>query len=129
MEAAEGLIFWSASAFGKGSDVIAPARRNGGSIYPYLSSGENSFYRGISASIGLDNVQVQVLYSNKALNATIDSLGNISSLDESGLFRTESEQRKQNASRETLIGCRAVTYLFDGLKIGGPGIVLDLRIH
>jgi hypothetical protein len=119
IEAAEGLIFCGASAFGKGSDVIAPARKNGGGIRPYLSSGENSFFRGISASIGLDNVQVEVLYSNKALNATIDSLGYISSLDESGLFRTESEQRKQNSSRETLIGCRAVTYLLDGLKIGG----------
>ena len=119
MEDAEGLIFWRASAFGKGSDVIAPTRKNGGGIHPYLSSDENSFFRGISASIGLDKVQVQVLYSNKALNATIDSLGYISAIDKSGLFRTESEQRKQNSSREKLIGCRAVTYLLDGLKIGG----------
>jgi DNA uptake protein ComE-like DNA-binding protein len=119
MEAAEGLIFWSSSAFGKGSDVITPVRKNGGGIHPYLSSDENSFFRGISASIDLDKLQVQVMYSNKTLNATIDSLGNISSLYSSGLFRTESEQRKQNSSRETLIGCRAVTYLLDGLKIGG----------
>jgi hypothetical protein len=119
MEAAEGLIFWSASAFGKGSDVIAPARKNGSGIRPYCSSGENSFFRGAAASVGLDKGQVQFLYSDKPLNATIDSLGNISSLDESGLFRTENEQRKQNSSREILIGCRAVTCLFDGMKIGG----------
>jgi DNA uptake protein ComE-like DNA-binding protein len=119
MEGAEGLIFWSASAFGKGSDVIAPARKNGDGIHPYLSSGENSFFRGVAASIGSDKGQVQIMYSSKPLNATIDPLGNISSLDESGLFRTESEQRKQNSSRETLIGCRAVAYLFDELKIGG----------
>ncbi len=119
MEAAEGLIFWSSSAFGKGSDVITPARRNGGGIHPYLSSDENSFFRGMSASIELDKVQVQVMYSNKALNATVDSLGDISAIYASGLFRTESEQRKQNSSRETLIGCRAVTYLVDGFKIGG----------
>ncbi|MCX6120989.1 MAG: helix-hairpin-helix domain-containing protein [Ignavibacteriales bacterium] len=119
MEAAEGLIFWRSSAFGKGSDVIAPARKNGGGIHPYLSSDENSFFHGISASIGLDKVQLQVLYSSKTLNATIDSLGSLSSLYKSGLFRTESEQRKRNASRETLTGCRAVTYLLDGLKIGG----------
>jgi hypothetical protein len=119
MEDAEGLIFWRASAFGKGSDVIAPARKNGGGIHPYLSSDENSFFRGISASVGLDKVQVQVLYSNKTLNASIDSLGSISSIDRSGLFRTESEQRKRNSSREILIGCRAVSYLLNGLKIGG----------
>ncbi len=118
MEDAEGLIFWNASASVKGNDVIAPARKNGGGIHPHLSSDENSFFRGIGASIGLDKWQVQVLYSNKALNATIDSLGYISAIDKSGLFRTESEQRKQNSSRETLIGCRAVTCLLDGLKIG-----------
>ena len=119
MEDAEGLLFWRASAFGKGSDVIAPTRKNGGGIHPYLSSDENSFFRGISASIGIDKVKVEVLYSNKTINATIDSLGHISAIDKSGLFRTESEQRKQNSSRETLIGCRAITFLLNGLKIGG----------
>ena len=119
MEAAEGLIFWRSSAFGKGSDVIAPARKNGSGIHPHLSSDENSFFRGICASVGLYKVHLQVLYSNKAVNATIDSMGQISSIDESGLFRTTSEQRRQNSSRETLIGCRAFAYLLDGLKIGG----------
>ncbi|MGD1046330.1 MAG: helix-hairpin-helix domain-containing protein [Bacteroidota bacterium] len=119
MEDAEGLIFWRASAFGKGSDVITPARKNGGGIQPYLSSDESSFFRGISASVGTDKVHVQVLYSNKSINATIDSLGSISALDRNGLFRTESEQRKRNSSREILMGCHAVTYLLNGLKIGG----------
>ena len=89
MEAAEGLIFWRSSAFGKGSDVIAPARKNGSGIHPHLSSDENSFFRGICASVGLYKVHLQVLYSNKAVNATIDSMGQISSIDESGLFRTD----------------------------------------
>ena len=119
MEDAEGLIFWRASAFGKGSDVITPARKNGGGIHSYLSSDENSFFRGVSASIGTDKVKVEVLYSNKTLNATIDSLGHISAIDKSGLFRTESEQRKRNSSRETLIGCHAMSSLLNGLKIGG----------
>ena len=119
MEDAEGLIFWRASAFGKGSDVIAPARKNGGGIHPYLSSDENSFFRGISASIGFEPWQVQVLYSSKPINATVDSFGSITALDRSGLFRTESEQRKQNSSRESLVGCRVVTSLLKGLKNGG----------
>ncbi len=119
MEDAEGLIFWTESAFGKGSDVITPVRKNGCGIHPYLLSNENSFFRGISTSIGLDNMQIQIFYSNKAINATIDSLGYISSIDKSGLFRTASEQRNKNSSREKLIGCRAFTYILDGLKIGG----------
>ena len=118
MEAAEGLVFWSASSFGKGSDVISSARKNGEGIHPYLSASENSFFRGAAVSLGSEKGQVQILYSNKPLNASKDSAGNISTLDESGLFRTESEQHRQNSSRETLIGCRAIAYLFDGLKIG-----------
>ena len=119
MEAAEGLAFWRASAFGKGSDVLAPARKNGGGIQPYHSSGENSFFHGIGAAIELENTQVQILYSNKSMNATIDPFGNIQAIYKSGLFRTESEQSKLNSSREILMGCRAVTYPIDGLKVGG----------
>jgi DNA uptake protein ComE-like DNA-binding protein len=118
MEASEGLMFWRASAFGKGSDVITPLRKNGGGIHTHLSSDENSFFRGISASIGTSKMQVQMLYSNKGLHATLDSLGNISAFYKTGLFRTESEQRKRNSSKETLIGFRAVAYLIDGLRIG-----------
>jgi hypothetical protein len=121
MEAAEGLLFWRASALGKGSDVTAPARKNGSGIHPTLSSDENSFFRGITISLKLDHMEFQGLYSRKPLNATIDDLGNISSLDNSGLFRTESEQQKQNSSREELVGCRLSTFLFPGLKIGGTG--------
>ena len=119
MEGAEGLIFWRASAFGKGSDVIAPARKNGGGIHSHLPSDENSFFRGACASIDVGKVQVQFLYSNKPIHATIDSSGSMTAIYKTGLFRTEDEQRKQNASRENLIGCRAVTYPTDGLKIGG----------
>ena len=119
VEAAEGLIFWRASAFSKGSDVIAPTRKNGSGIHPYLSTDENSFLQGIAASMEFSSVQFRMFYSNKSVNATIDSLGQISSIDQSGLFRTENELQKRNSTRETMIGCRAVAYLFEGLKLGG----------
>ena len=119
VEAAEGLIFWRASAFSKGSDVIAPTRKNGSGIHPYLSTDENSFYQGIAASLEFSSIQVQMFYSNKSVNATIDSLGQISSIDQSGLFRTENELHKQKSTRETMIGWRAVAHLFEGLKLGG----------
>jgi hypothetical protein len=119
VEAAEGLIFWRASAFLKGSDVIVPTRKNGSGIHPYLCSDENSFLQGIATSINFSSVQFQMFYSNKPVNATIDSLGQISSIDPSGLFRTENELRKQKSTRETVIGCRAIAYPYEGLKLGG----------
>jgi hypothetical protein len=119
VESAEGLIFWRASAFLKGSDVIIPTRKNGSGIYPYLSSDENSYLQGIAASLDFSSVQFQIFYSNKPVNATIDSLGQISSIDPSGLFRTENELRKQKSTRETVIGCHAIAHLFEGLKLSG----------
>jgi hypothetical protein len=119
VEAAEGLIFWRASAFSKGSDVIAPTRKNGSGIHPYLSSDENSFLQGIATSLEFSPLQLQMFYSNKSINATIDSLGQISSFDQSGLFRTENEVRKQKSTRETIIGFRSVVHFFEGFKLGG----------
>lgn len=119
IEVAEGLIFWRSYAFAKGSDVIAPTRKNGGGIRPYLSSDENWFLRGIGMSTSVGDVRIQLIYSNKPLNANVDSLGRVTSFDQSGLFRTESELHRKNATKETLVGFRAVTYLYHNLKVGG----------
>lgn len=119
IEVAEGLIFWRSYAFAKGSDVITPTRKNGGGIRPYLSSDENWFLRGIGMSTNVGSVQLQLMYSNKPLNANVDSLGRVTSFDQSGLFRTESELHRKNSTKETLVGLRAVTYLFPSFKIGG----------
>ena len=119
IEAAEGLIFWRASAISKGSNVIAPTSKNGSGIHPCLSTDENSFLQGIAASLEINSLQFQMFYSNKSVNATIDSLGQISSIDQSGLFRTDNELHKQKSTRETLIGCRAVAHLSREFKLGG----------
>jgi hypothetical protein len=121
LEAAEGLIFWSASAFSKGNDVIATVRKNGGGLRPYRSSDENSYFRGFATSTMFKKIHIQILYSNKAINATVDSLGLISSMDRTGLFRTENELLRQNSSREILIGGRMVLYPVEGIKLGGTG--------
>jgi DNA uptake protein ComE-like DNA-binding protein len=119
IEAAEGLLFWRASAFSKGNDIIAPTRKNGSGILPYSSVNENFYFKGIAASFIFDIIQVHIFYSDKLLNATIDSNKYISSLDQSGLFRTENEMQKQKSSRESMLGCRTVVHLFDGFTIGG----------
>lgn len=121
VEAAEGLVFWRSSAFTKGSNIIAPTRKNGGGIHSYLSSNENGFFRGIGATIEFTNIRLQLMCSNKPVNASIDSLGRITTFDKSGLFRTENELRRKNSTRETMIGYRAVVNLLDGLKIGCTG--------
>lgn len=127
VESAEGLVLWRASAYSKGSNVIAPTRKNGNGIRPYLSSDENSFMQGIAGSLKFNSLQFQIFYSNKLINATIDSLGQISSFDQSGLFRTENELLKQRSTRETMIGYRAVAYLYEGLKLGSTAYQTHLK--
>jgi DNA uptake protein ComE-like DNA-binding protein len=119
IETAEGLIFWRSSAFLKGSDVIAPARKNGRGFHPYLSTNENSFFRGVAFSLDLDFLQLHLFYSDRPVNAAIDTLGQISSVDQAGLFRTENELRKKNSTREIIMGFRATANIFEGLKLGG----------
>jgi hypothetical protein len=119
VEAAEGLIFWRASAFAKGGDVIGPTRKNGGGIRPYCSTDENRFLRGAGATVQFGNVQVSGMYSSKFYNASMDSLSRITSFDVSGLFRTETELRKRNSTKIVLTGCRATAIFADGLKAGG----------
>jgi hypothetical protein len=121
LEAAEGLVFWNDFSFSKGSDVISPIRKNGNGIHPCLSTDENSFLRGIATSVNLNFLYIQLLYSNKLINATVDSLGQISSLYKSGLFRTENELHKEHSTRETMIGYRAVAHIVDGFKYGWTG--------
>jgi DNA uptake protein ComE-like DNA-binding protein len=119
IEAAEGLIFWRSSAFLKGSDVIAPARKNGRGLHPYVSTNENSFFQGVAFSMDLNLLQLHLFYSDRPVNAAIDTLGQISSIDQTGLFRTENELRKKNSTRETIMGCRSTANIFEGLKLGG----------
>ncbi|MBN1397811.1 MAG: helix-hairpin-helix domain-containing protein [Bacteroidetes bacterium] len=121
IKAAEGLVLWRASSMTAGNDVIKRVRKNGDGIRPYLSSSENLYFRGTAFSIDIDRLQIQMFYSNRPLNAGIDTMGRISSFYQSGLFRTENEIAKKNATRETFLGGRISIYTFDGIKIGCTG--------
>jgi DNA uptake protein ComE-like DNA-binding protein len=121
LETGEGLVFWSASAFSKGSNTIAPARKNGKGIHPYFSINENAFFRGIAISFEKVNQQFQFFYSNRTIHASIDTLGQLSVIDQTGKFRTENELRKKNATRELIIGYHTSIKPFDDFKIGFTG--------
>jgi hypothetical protein len=120
VKVAEGLAFWSSYGLSKGSSVIDPVRKNGFGFSPYLSSDENKYFRGLALSTGNEKMNVQLMYSNKSINGSIDSSGRISSIDKSGLFRTESELKHKKSSRENMVGYNAY-YSFDELKIGCSG--------
>jgi hypothetical protein len=118
VEAGEGLVYWRATWLGKGSEVISSVQKGGGGIRPYASTDENSFFRGIAAETRLFGLTLTALYSSKSLHASVDEAGRITSLNSSGLFRTERELRTKNASREKMFGFLITSYPLPGAKIG-----------
>ncbi len=103
---AEGLVFSQSFLISKSSDVIASLKNNQNNIRPYRSTDENGYNRGIAALVEWNTLQMQLMYSRRGINATVDSSGIITSFDASGLFRTESEQAHRNSAGEQIVGGR-----------------------
>jgi hypothetical protein len=106
VEEGQGLTIWRSRGFSKGSDVILPARKSASGITPYTSSDENMFYRGAAAVLAVSSFEATAFYSNKKIDATVDSLGQITSVYGIGYHRTESELRRRLAARERSAGVR-----------------------
>jgi hypothetical protein len=105
----QGLKLWSGYAFGKTADVTN-VKKNANSLKPYTSVDENRFLRGAAVDLGYKNFSLLTFYSTKGVDATIiaDSLLEeqefASSINLSGLHRTNSEIAKKDAFQETMAG-------------------------
>ena len=105
----QGLNMWSSYAFGKTSD-ISTMKRNAIPIRPYTSVDESRFLRGGAILLGYSNFSGLFFASSKKIDAsivadsTIDDLEFISTVNLSGLHRTNSEIEKMNGFRENQLG-------------------------
>ncbi len=110
IEAAQGLVLWRGTSFGKGGEAISVARKSALSAQPYRSSGEVNFLRGAAASAvvesGPDKIEATAFFSRRALDANIDSMNAVSGFYNAGLFRTPSELQKRKAVIEQIVGGR-----------------------
>jgi len=118
LESAEGLVFWRSAGLSKGAEVISPVRKNGVGLRPHLSADENGYFRGAAAGVSLDWLNLALMYSNKSVNATVDTNGAVTGFDNSGLYRTDAELRRRNQLRERTIGVRASASPLEGLNLG-----------
>jgi hypothetical protein len=118
VEKGQGLAVWRSRGFSKGADVIQPARKSARGITPYTSSDENMFYRGAAAVLSVSSVEATAFYSNKKIDATVDSLGQVTSMYGSGYHRTASELRRRLAARERSAGVRLQCALGKTLTVG-----------
>lgn len=134
----QGLVTWNGLSFGKGAWIGSVARQGRG-LVPYSSMNESNFQRGLAASIEIGTVQWTPFIAYNQLSGKVEEFDGeriISSINMSGLHRTENEQSYRKAIGQVVYGSNfryrykrlkaGVTYMgstYDGTKIRGS----DLR--
>ena len=118
----QGLNMWSSYAFGKSAD-ISTMKRTAMPIRPYTSVDENRYMRGAAIDFGFGNFSLLTFASVKNVDAvtiadsSIEDLEFVSTINLSGMHRTNSEIEKQNGLQE-YIGGLNLRYQNNGLKLG-----------
>ena len=126
VQVGQGLNVWSSYAFGKTSD-IATMKRSAIPLRPYTSVDEARFLRGIAFDFGVKSFSLLAFASSKMVDAssiadsTYEDLEFISTIDLSGLHRTNREIDKMNSLRENIAGLN-LKYAKSGLKLGLAGV-------
>ena len=98
MQVGQGMLLSTGLGFGKGSEAVNAVKRQNLGIKPYASVNENQFMRGAAATVAFDRFYFTGFFSRMSLDGNISSLDSVSddialvsSLQTSGLHRTESE--------------------------------------
>ncbi len=105
----QGLALWSGYAFRKNADVMN-IKRSAIPLRPYKSVDETRFFRGAACELGLGKFALTSFISYKDVDATVtmDTLSNeeiqASSINLSGLHRTNSEIARKNSLSEFIFG-------------------------
>jgi hypothetical protein len=141
VQVGQGLNIWSSYAFGKTAD-IATMKRTANPLKAYTSVDEARFLRGAAIDLSYGNFDLLLFASRKKVDAaviedsTLEDLEFISTIDVSGLHRTNREIAKMNGLTESIAGAN-LRYAFGGLKLGGTFVyqgydkdfVKDIRNH
>lgn len=118
----QGLNFWSGYAFGKTADVTN-VKKSANSLKPYTSVDETRFLRGAAVELGYNKFSLTTFGSYKGVDASViaDSLVEdqefVSSINLTGLHRTNSEFAKKNTLNEMIIGSN-LRYKTRNLQLG-----------
>lgn len=120
MQFGQALTLWSGFAFGKSPDVTGVAKRDVG-LRPYTSANEFAFLRGAAMTVNIaKNIDFSPFVSHRKLDAsmtTIDGVNMVSTINETGLHRTQSEINNKNNLEQTVYG-GVLQYRTSALNIG-----------
>ena len=117
----QGLTQWQNLAFKKGPDVTN-IKRQLSVLRPYNSAGEINFHRGVGITLSKNNWETTVFTSYKKVDANfvVDTLNNedyISSLQTSGLHRTQNEVEDKGSQQQLAVGGN-LSYTNSHLHVG-----------
>lgn len=117
----QGLTQWQNLAFKKGPDVTN-IKRQLSVLRPYNSAGEINFHRGIGITLSKNNWETTLFASYKKVDANfvVDTLNNedyISSLQTSGLHRTQNEVEDKGSQQQLAVGGN-LSYTNNHLHVG-----------
>ena len=120
MQFGQALTLWSGFAFGKSPDVTGVVKRDVG-LRPYTSANEFAFLRGAAMTVNIaKNIDFSPFVSHRKLDAsmtTIDGVNVVSTVNETGLHRTQSEINNKNNLEQTVYG-GVLQYRTSALNIG-----------
>jgi hypothetical protein len=118
----QGLNLWSSYAFGKTADLTT-MKRTAIPIRAYTSVDESRFLRGVAADFGYRNWSVLLFASQKKMDgvavsdSSYDELEFVSTIDLTGLHRTNKELSKKNGITERIMGAN-VRYVNGAFRWG-----------
>lgn len=129
----QGLNLWSGYAFGKTADVTN-VKRTARSLKPYTSVDETRFLRGAAVELGAGKFAWTNFASIKGVDATLiaDSLVEeqefVSSINLTGLHRTNSELARKNALTEMIYGSN-LRYHKRNLSLGAAAVYQGYNVN
>lgn len=103
----QGLTYWTGLAFGKTTNT-ASMKRTAREIVPHVSAMEANFQRGAAATLRFGSTEATAFYSRQGIDANVDTATTteteFSSIQQSGLHRTEAELADRKQITETNVG-------------------------
>lgn len=115
----QGLVISNDYVMGKTISASTMGGRSGG-IKKHSSTDEYNYLQGAAVAIGMDKFTLSAFYSHRSLDG-IATDSEITSINKSGLHRTEKEVLRSNLFTMQLMGGN-LTYSKNGLKFGLTGI-------
>ncbi len=124
MQFGQALTLWSGFAFGKSPDVATVAKSDVG-LRPYTSANEFAFLRGTAATIAIaKKIDFSPFVSHRKLDASVNlnvsGEQTITSINETGLHRTQNEINNKNTTEQLVYG-GVLQYKSNALNIGLVG--------